>query len=388
MSSQFLSLEEAANKLGITTERLVELRSLGKVRGFRDGASWKFPETEIDRLADDLASESGGDYNPFATLDAELSDEDSDEFGIAASGSGILGNELDAAPASSRSSKIIGGDEPQSKAGGEKGSGSDIDLGSELVRSGSDVNLVAGGMGSDVQIVAGGKAGDSDDFALSGIDDGLVEIDSGELKLSLDEPAITHDSGELDLSIETNAGSTGPITDRELEEMANSNPDAVGKKKTASDSGLQFDDDDEDSNDDVIGIADDGDDDLAAMLSDSISSDGESPSRPSSLELMDDLNLGSSPSGLGNRGSRGVDVLSELDLLSADVGGSGLISGDSGDALGSGDLGMKPAGSSKGSGLVFDDALASDDDLVIADDEDDLVSVVAPATSRYRATAA
>ncbi len=97
MSSQFLSLEEAANKLGITTERLVELRSLGKVRGFRDGASWKFPETEIDRLADDLASESGGDYNPFATLDAELSDEDSDEFGIAASGSGILGNELDAA---------------------------------------------------------------------------------------------------------------------------------------------------------------------------------------------------------------------------------------------------------------------------------------------------
>ena len=58
--SDYLSLEEAAAKLGIPAERLVDLRSQGQVRGFRDGASWKFPENEIDRLADDLAAEGEG----------------------------------------------------------------------------------------------------------------------------------------------------------------------------------------------------------------------------------------------------------------------------------------------------------------------------------------
>src|SRR6056297_3503924 len=56
--ANYLSLEEAAKKLGIPTDRLVELRSQGKVRGFRDGSSWKFPEASIEQLQDDLASTS------------------------------------------------------------------------------------------------------------------------------------------------------------------------------------------------------------------------------------------------------------------------------------------------------------------------------------------
>ena len=58
--SDYLSLDEAAAKLGIPTDRLVELRSQGQVRGFRDGASWKFPETEIERLAEELANTGSG----------------------------------------------------------------------------------------------------------------------------------------------------------------------------------------------------------------------------------------------------------------------------------------------------------------------------------------
>ena len=53
--ANYLSLEEAAAKLGISTDRLVELRSQGQVRGFRDGSSWKFPDSEVDRLKDELA---------------------------------------------------------------------------------------------------------------------------------------------------------------------------------------------------------------------------------------------------------------------------------------------------------------------------------------------
>lgn len=386
MASQFLSLEDAAKKLGVTPDRLVELRSLGRIRGFRDGASWKFPENELERLADDLASESG-DYDPYKGLD---DDQDSDDFSTSGGGSGVLVDEAGTGSSGGkRVSKIIGGD-----SASDSGIGSDVGIGAEeLVRSGSDVNLIAGDSnGSDVKIVSAGlDASDSDDFQIEGGKGGLVEIDSGELQLSANEPAITHDSGYLDLAIEPNAGSTGPITDKELREVADANPDLmVGKKASSSGSGLAFDQDDEDSGDDLIGIQSDADVlgsdfDLTPRASDSSGIGlGSSKSRAgaSSLELMDDLDImgGSNSSLAAGRSSRGVDVLSELDLLGAEAGDSGLISGDSGNVLGSGGLGsgigVGSSGSglgSKGSGLHFDDALADDDDLVIADDEDDLV---------------
>ena len=382
MASQFLSLDDAAKKLGISSERLVELRSQGKIRGFRDGASWKFPDNEIDRLADDLASESGA-YNPYQGMDDAGADGDSDDFGAGTSGgSGVLVDDLGLG-SSSRGSKIIGGD-------AKSDDGSDVGIGSEsLIRSGSDVNLVAGDSdGSDVRIVASSTDDSDDDFLIEAGGRGLVEIDSGELQLSPDEPAISHDSAVLDLAIEPNAGSTGPITDKELKALSNSNPNLmVGKKPTAGDSGLAFDDDDDDSGDDIIGgeSADDilgSDLDMQSLSNSGIGKSGGSSSRAgaSSLELMDDLDIlgGSSRSNIGGgRSSRGIDVLSELDLLSADAGGSGLITGDSGSVLagglGSGGLGSSRSSGGKSNNLNFDDALADDDDLVIADDEDDLV---------------
>ena len=130
--ANYLSLEEAAAKLGITTERLVELRSQGQVRGFRDGASWKFPDTEISRLEDD----------PDVL------------------GSGLL----DVGSSSKSDSNIISG-------------GSDVGVGGEALKPGSsdsDVNLVpSSGEGSDVAVVAS----DSDlDFESS---EDLLEIDTG-----------------------------------------------------------------------------------------------------------------------------------------------------------------------------------------------------------------
>jgi excisionase family DNA binding protein len=350
--SQFLSLEEAARRLGISTERMVDLRSEGKIRGFRDGSSWKFPENELDRLADELANDSG-DYNPYQGFDSE-GDQDSDDLSASAGGSGVLVDELDlGSSVGSRSGSVIG----------------------------SDVDLVPSNDGSDVKVVSGNTPSpeDSDDFMLSGGVGGLVEIDSGELQLSEDEPVISHDSEVLDLAIEPNAGSTGPITDKELKEVARANPDLmVGKKPGPGDSGLAFDDDDDDSGDDLIGVSSEND-----MLDSGLdfgAGVGKRPSGASSLELMDDLDLiGGSDSLSAGRSSRGVDVLSELDLLSADAGGSGLITGDSGNLLGSSDLGSGlglGSGSGKGKGsnkLDFDDALADDDELVIADDEDDLV---------------
>lgn len=324
MSSQFLSLEEAAKKLGVTTDQLVSFRSEGRLRGFRDGASWKFPEGEIERLADDLAAE-GDSYDPYQMVDDDVPAESP-----SSGGSGVVLDDLDL--------DLVAG-----SAGGSS-------------RSGSDVNLVAGdgsGVGSDVQVVSAASDDDSD-FTMKDRRDGLVEIDSGELQLSPDVPVITHDSEMLDLAIDPKTGSTGPIAKKDLSEPQASN---------TGDSGLAFDADNDDSDDDLLAISDDV---LGSGLGGGSAVKGGSAL--SSLELMDDLDL-STGSSKGGSGLGDNDVLGELDLLGADAGGSGLISGDS-DVIGSGPGSNGKGGSSKGSGLILDD---DDDDLLITDDEDELV---------------
>ncbi|MGB7326439.1 MAG: helix-turn-helix domain-containing protein [Rubripirellula sp.] len=308
--ADYLSLDEAAQKLGISTERLVELRSQGKVRGFRDGSSWKFPENAIEQLQDDLADLSSG------------------------GGSGISFDD-----------------------------GSDLGIGGDsAVSGGSDVNLVASeGEGSDVAIIASDS-----DLMMESAGGNLLEIDSADLQL--DGSAIMHDSAQLDLAIEPNAGSTGPVTDEELREIADSHPDALRPEVGEGGSGLSFDDDDDDSGELVLGS--DDDDSAMDVLGDAGS--GLASAGASSLELMSDLNPSDDNS---NGGSRGVDVLSELDLLSAEQSGSGLISGDSENLLMSSGLGSSIGADAFSDSDVsgIDDALDDDDDLVIADDDDDLV---------------
>ncbi|MEM9365667.1 MAG: helix-turn-helix domain-containing protein [Planctomycetota bacterium] len=297
----YLSLEEAAKKLGIPAATLIDLRSQGQVRGFRDGSSWKFPENEIDRLKDELPNISG-------------------------LGSGILAADAGGSNAGS----VIGGDGGADAAG----SGSDLELGEEGGSAGgSDVNLIPsdGGTGSDVKVVAGdsgsGLAIDLDDLELAG-------------------SAISHDSGELNLASGVGQDASSPT------------PGPGSQLSLGEDSGEL----------DLMGDAPTPD--PASASGDSIDlgavSGGDSPS---SLEMMSDLDLSSDADDLlSSKSSVGGDVLSELDLLAGEAGGSGLITGDSESLLGSSLM----SGSSGGSSGV-DDALADDDDLIIADDDDDLV---------------
>ena len=41
MARKFITLEEAAQMLGVSPETLTEMRDRQKVHGYRDGASWK-----------------------------------------------------------------------------------------------------------------------------------------------------------------------------------------------------------------------------------------------------------------------------------------------------------------------------------------------------------
>ncbi len=50
MEQQFIKMEEAVKKLGITSERLSQMREHGQLRAYRDGSSWKFRLNEIEQL--------------------------------------------------------------------------------------------------------------------------------------------------------------------------------------------------------------------------------------------------------------------------------------------------------------------------------------------------
>jgi excisionase family DNA binding protein len=85
MAQKFTSLEDAANQLGVSRDRLNQLREAGKVRAYRDGASWKFRSDDIDKLAtegipqldpssSDLSLESA-DEAASSGLDLDVADE-------------------------------------------------------------------------------------------------------------------------------------------------------------------------------------------------------------------------------------------------------------------------------------------------------------------------
>ena len=332
--ANYLSLEEAAQKLGVSSDQLVDLRSRGKVRGFRDGASWKFPDAEIDRLSDEIANGS----------DLGLIDDGGSDLALLDDG------------------------------------GSDLEISGDPISAGmgSDVNLVASqGADTDVKVVS-----EESDLDISGLDievsDELQEIDSAELQLN--DPAIMHDSAQLDLAIDPNAGSTGPMTDEELKEISESHPDVIAPDagvgegsgsmldleseltlQAGSDLSFSSGEPDEDSGEELIGAEEDSAMDVLGSDVD-IAGSRIGSGGVSSLELMSDLD---EPSDL--MGSRGADVLSELDLLGTEKSGSGVISGDSGSLLGSG------LGSGLGSSLG--DVLA-DDELVIADDDEQCFDIV------------
>ena len=52
MEQKFVNFDDVVEKLGISSERLQELREEGQLRAYRDGKSWKFRTDEIEKMAD------------------------------------------------------------------------------------------------------------------------------------------------------------------------------------------------------------------------------------------------------------------------------------------------------------------------------------------------
>ena len=75
--SNLIPMDKAATLLGLSVDRLAEMRSNNEIFGYRDGSSWKFKLQELERVADELgiSLKKGGDDSD----DFELSDSSGSE---------------------------------------------------------------------------------------------------------------------------------------------------------------------------------------------------------------------------------------------------------------------------------------------------------------------
>ncbi len=78
--AKLIELNEAAKMLGITPDALTEMRSRNEIFGYRDGATWKFKQDEIERVAREKglggAADDAGADDLDELIDLDLGDDD------------------------------------------------------------------------------------------------------------------------------------------------------------------------------------------------------------------------------------------------------------------------------------------------------------------------
>ncbi len=291
---KFITLEEAAKMLGVSTDTVSEMRDRGKIHGYRDGASWKFKPEEIERaIADRDSAEEEGDFaevdeDPDSILLSEVELGQSDE----STSSTIIGGKSSRNPV--ESDIQLAGDSALDLKPSQGGSGVDLDSALTLEpSSGSDILDV----GLDTK--SGSDAG-------SGVSPLFDDLDT----LDLDLPSAA-DSGI----------SSKILADLPTAEGPDSSKTVIGAGRAPEGSGL--------------GLA--SEDDLAlgeATADDDISLDVAAGGSAIDLaeDVDDDLVLGGSSHGdISRTGDSGISLLnpsdSGLSLESApmELGGSGIV---------------------------------------------------------------
>jgi excisionase family DNA binding protein len=207
MAQKFTSSEEAATQLGISKERLNQLREAGKVRAYRDGANWKFRTEDIAKLEEDgipaldgppsdlsldldddvsnspsdldLASEDNENLGDAAASDISLDDVDEPTVaGIDDDDSDALALDMDEGPPNISDSILLS----EAELGGTRGRPPSTIIGKAELDLDADLDLSPPGRGnaSDVKLAA--LSDDDDDLALdlpspSGNFEGLEELE-------------------------------------------------------------------------------------------------------------------------------------------------------------------------------------------------------------------
>ena len=178
--SNFVPLEEAAKRLGVSADELVEMRSRGDIFGYRDGASWKFKPEEIERVASELMGDALDEDPAGSSILVSGSTLGSD---IKLAGDDDLGSDVSLVPDPENGSdvKLVAGRNPGKSPSGLNLEDDELNLtgGSHVIGGGSDIKPGSSNrlIGSDLKLAADDD--DDDELSLQADDDDLVISGSG-----------------------------------------------------------------------------------------------------------------------------------------------------------------------------------------------------------------
>jgi hypothetical protein len=79
--SKLIPMEQAASMLGMSVDQINELRSNQEIFGYKDGGTWKFKMTELERVADNLGVSLGG-ASDVAGVAKDKVEDIADDFGL------------------------------------------------------------------------------------------------------------------------------------------------------------------------------------------------------------------------------------------------------------------------------------------------------------------
>ncbi len=263
--SKLIPMEEAARLLGISVDRLTEMRSNNEVFGYRDGSNWKFKLTELERVADELGlklksenalddeldESSGSGFQMTKSSKEMLADNDasSSEIGVGLSG------EMDSVEYLEDSSvELFQSPQAQAKDGGTGFSDIDLDAddeGIDLVDSGRLAH------GSSKKFRDDGDIVPSDDNVID--DDEELSFGASSIRLASGSSRKLHESFE----------DSGDVLD-----------DVPDKQKSPSDTGKMLGDDEflmseDDLFSDDLAVSDSSSFDGSAELSSDFTDSGD-----------------------------------------------------------------------------------------------------------------
>ena len=208
-AKKYLSLEEAAQILGVRNDEVMRMREKGDLRGFADRGTWKFKADDVEEAKRHRQPDSSPDVPLMSDDDSVLSERNAPRRGGSTSDSDvrlILDDDLKTSLTGSSGDvpvfpskkdsdsdvRLVGAPEPTAK----KGSDSDVKL---IKSKGSDSGVKLSDSDSDVRLAAPGKSnrpGSDSDVRLAappGSDSDVKLVEPKRTELSLNDDILSLD---------------------------------------------------------------------------------------------------------------------------------------------------------------------------------------------------
>lgn len=188
MAGKLIPLSEAAALLGVSADRLNELRQSNEIYGYRDGASWKFKQDDVERLKETLAGGGSSTGNSGTNLDdldfaLPMGDEKDDLMlapDFSSSGSDpILGGSEQIRGLAKGDSELTLSSPDKLHSSSNRAASSDVSLASDVIKGlmgSSELVSPSSGTQRMPSLNTAGSADDDDEFVLGSPIDGDSDL--------------------------------------------------------------------------------------------------------------------------------------------------------------------------------------------------------------------